>query len=147
MTTAQTDAAVTYPCAQCGANNRIPRARLRERPKCGRCGKMVFPSRPIVVTEASFKQDVELSPLPVLVDCWAPWCGPCRAVAPVLDQIAAERQGEWIIAKINTDECPNLARRFEITAIPTLLKFLDGRMVERQAGALPKAALLRWLDV
>lgn len=146
MPTPQTAAAVTYPCAQCGANNRIPTARLREQPKCGRCGETVFPNRPIVVTEGSFAQDVEQSPLPVLVDCWAPWCGPCLAVAPVLEQIAAERQGQWIIAKVNTDECPSLARRFDISAIPTLLKFSGGKLVDRQAGAVPKAPLLRWMD-
>jgi thioredoxin 2 len=133
-------------CTACSAINRIPRVRLLEDPKCGRCGQKLFPRHPATVTDASFASEVERSPIPVLVDFWASWCPPCRAIAPVLDQLAGERAGRLKVAKVNVDENPGLSARFAVRSIPTLLLVKDGRVVDQLAGALPRPELVRWLD-
>lgn len=137
---------VEAACAHCGARNRIPRARLHEGPVCGRCREKVFPDRPVAVTEASWAAQVERSPLPVVVDFWASWCMPCRQVAPVLEAVARERAGRVKVVKVNVDENPRLASRFEIRAIPTLLVMKGGRPADRVSGALPKRDLDARLD-
>ena len=132
---------VVYGCSACGANNRMLRARLGEDPVCGRCKEKVFPRRPVTITDASWKREVEDSPIPVLVDFWAPWCGPCRAVAPMLEALAGERAGKLKIAKLNVDENPRSAARFQVQAIPTMIVFRGPLEVDQIRGALPKAAL------
>jgi len=125
--------------------NRVDDARLRSgrRPVCGRC-KQPLPvdAAPVSVTDATFAREVEHWPTPVLVDAWAPWCGPCRTVAPALDQIAAEMAGRVRIAKLNVDDNPATAARFGIQSIPTLLLMVGGREVDRIVGAQPKAAIV-----
>jgi len=143
METAHADEmeSVLYACSHCGGTNRIPRARAGDDPQCGRCHQKIFPRAPVKVTDATWKREVEDAPIPVLVDFWAPWCGPCRAVAPVLDQLASEHGGKLKIVKLNVDENPEMSARFQIQAIPTMILFRGRREVDQIRGALPKAAL------
>ena len=138
-------------CPACGATNRVPRARVAQglAPRCGRCkaplAGAVAADQPITVTDATFAQEVERSPVPVVVDMWAAWCGPCRMVAPVIDQLATEMAGRVRFAKLNVDENPATAARFNVRSIPTLLVMRGGREVDRIVGALPKSELSRRL--
>jgi thioredoxin 2 len=136
-------------CPACGATNRVPRDRVAQggRPVCGRC-KRVLPldAKPVIVTDATFPAEVERSPVPVLVDAWAAWCGPCRVIAPVIDQLAADMAGRVRVAKLNVDENPATAARYGIRSIPTLLVFRDGREVDRLVGVQPRAEIVRRLD-
>src|SRR5450631_3212034 len=140
------DDKVETPCASCGAVNRIPRGRIKDAPRCGRCKQGVFPEKPVVATEASWKREVEDSPLPVLVDFWAEWCGPCRSVAPVLETLAGERAGKVKIAKLNVDENPQAAARFAVQAIPTMILFRGPLVVDQIRGAVPKQTIEAHLD-
>ena len=131
----------TYACPGCGTVNRVAEGRLADRPICGRCKKPLFPREPFTVTDATLEELVLRAPLPVLVDIWAPWCGPCRMVAPTVASIAAERGGDLLVAKLNSDENPRTAARYEIRSIPTLLLFRGGQPVDRIVGALPNTAI------
>jgi thioredoxin len=138
-------------CDKCGAKNRVIDAAVENvQPVCGRCGAKLTPDagaqnvnagegKPIKVTDASFARDVlGAGRRPVLLDCWAEWCGPCRMIAPLLDELAAEAHGRYTIAKLNVDENTRTAAQFGIRSIPTLLIFKDGQLVERIVGAQPK---------
>jgi thioredoxin 2 len=139
------DQSTIVPCNQCGTKNRIPVARLHDRPVCGRCRAPLFTgsssAHPVEVTDLNFKQEVIAFPGAVLVDCWAPWCGPCRMVAPIMDQLASEYAGQVKIAKLNTDENPLIASQYSIQSIPTLLFFKNGRQVNKLVGALSKSEI------
>lgn len=135
-------------CRNCGAKNRVEESRLaRSEARCGRCGETLVPtsiddSKPLVITDQTFERDVlQVSGRPVLVDCWAPWCGPCRRIAPVMDELAAESQQRYRIAKLNVDENQLIASRFQIASIPTMLIFRDGQLVERLIGLQSKAVI------
>ena len=135
-------------CPACGATNRVPQDRVARglAPICGRCkAQLSLSARPVTVTDASFATDVERSPLPVLVDAWAPWCGPCRTLAPAIDALAAEMAGQVRVAKLNVDDNPQTAARFNLRSIPTLLVFKGGREVDRMVGVQPKQEIARRL--
>ena len=136
-------------CPQCGANNRVALDRLRQQlePVCGQCRTpLPLHAEPLVVTDQSFAAEVERSALPVLVDFWAAWCGPCRMIAPVIEEMAREMAGRARVAKLNIDENPLTARRFGVSSIPTLLIFKDGREVERVVGVRPKTEIAQRLQ-
>jgi thioredoxin 2 len=137
---------VEYPCASCGALNRIPRSRIKDDPKCGRCKQSVFPDRPVVATDATWVREVEQSPIPVLVDFWAEWCGPCRTVGPMLEQIARERKGRLKIVKLNVDENRRMASIHRVQSIPMLQLQRGPLFIDKQVGAVPKPMLDAWLD-
>ena len=130
-------------CPNCHSKNRVPSA-AEGVPRCGSCKSAL----PWVVdaTEADFAEVADAASIPVLVDIWAPWCGPCRQVSPVLEALATELAGRLKLVKVNADDAPHLSRRFEVKAIPTLILLDQGRVVDRQIGALPAVALRQWLE-
>ena len=130
-------------CPECGRRNRIP-AVAAGKPQCGQCHKPL----PWIIdaTDETFAAAAEGPGVPVLVDFWAPWCGPCRMVSPALAQLAEERPGQLKLVKVNVDESPRLQQRFAVQAIPTLMVLRDGKVLARQAGAAPVTALRSWLD-
>jgi thioredoxin 2 len=140
----------TIRCSSCGATNRVPRDKLEQglMPKCGRCKQPLRGAAavPLIVSDATFATEVERSPLPVLVDAWAAWCGPCRMIAPAIEELAAELAGLVRVAKLNVDENPATASRFDIRSIPTLLVIAGGREVDRIVGAQPKHAIRARLE-
>jgi thioredoxin 2 len=145
---AVTDVIVTR-CPACGVGNRVPREKIASglAAVCGRCkASLRIDTKPIAVTDASFAAEVERSPLPVLVDAWAAWCGPCRMIAPAIDELAAEMAGRVRVAKLNVDENPATAARFGLQSIPTLLVFKGGREVDRIVGVQPKSEISRRLE-
>jgi thioredoxin 2 len=136
-------------CPACGATNRVPQEKIEQglEPVCGRCKTPLPPGgKPAPVTDATFAAEVERSPLPVLLDLWAPWCGPCRMMEPVIDELAAEMAGRVRVVKLNVDENPMTAARFNARSIPTLLVLKAGREVDRIVGAQPKSEIARRLE-
>jgi thioredoxin 2 len=135
-------------CSACGATNRVPADKVAQglAPVCGKCKTPLPVGKPQPVTDASFAQDVEGSPVPVLVDAWAPWCGPCHMIAPVIDELAAELAGRVRVVKLNVDENPRTAARFDLRSIPTLLVLKGGREIDRLVGVQPKQEIARRLE-
>jgi thioredoxin 2 len=131
-------------CPHCQSLNRVPAARLGEQPECGRCHQPLFTGRPLALDAAGFTAHVERGQLPVLVDFWAPWCGPCRMMAPQFEQAATHLEPRVRLAKVDTEAQPGLGSRFGIRSIPTLALFRDGRELARQAGAMAAADIVRW---
>jgi thioredoxin 2 len=128
----------TVPCSACGRLNRVDLARAGDGPRCGACGRGIILDRPVSLDDASFARVVADAEVPVLVDFYADWCGPCKVMAPVLDQVARARAGSALVAKLDTDRNPATTARFGISSIPTLIAFRGGREAGRELGAIPR---------
>jgi thioredoxin 2 len=133
-----TSDAVTLRCGFCGTLNAVALSRAEERPKCGECGKPMLLDRPLKVTQDDFDRTVLRADGPVLVDFYADWCAPCKMVAPLLDEIAHQQIGKMLVVKLDTDAAPEVAMRYEIRSIPTLILFEGGEEVERSLGVEPE---------
>ena len=131
-------------CPHCHTTNRVKRKDLANTPDCGSCHQALFTKHPIALGEADFDRHISRSEIPVLVDFWAPWCGPCLQMAPAYEQAAAQLEPEFRVAKVDTEEARNLGARFNIRSIPTLALFVGGREVARQPGAMGAADIVRW---
>lgn len=142
------DRGLLLRCPQCGKRNRLTYERLGQTFRCGKCRtELHAPDEPVEVKrESDFDALTRYSALPVLVDFWAPWCGPCKMVAPELAKVAADGAGRWLIVKLNTEELPALAQRFRISGIPTLVFFRDGQELTRQSGAMPATRIRQLIE-
>lgn len=137
--------ALIVVCPHCHSPNRIPAAKLSEGGTCGKCKGRLFAGEPVALNSSNFDTHVGRSEIPVVVDFWAPWCAPCRAMAPAFAQVAKELEPQVRLAKVNTEDHQDLAARFGIRSIPTLAIFKNGREIARQAGAMDAGNLKRWV--
>jgi thioredoxin 2 len=131
-------------CPHCDAVNRLARERLADKPTCGKCAKELFLAKPIDVDSARFGKHIERNDIPVLVDFWAEWCGPCKMMAPAYQQAAQRLEPNMRLLKVDTEKAQDLAARYNIRSIPTLAMFRNGREVARQAGAMDAGSIVAW---
>ena len=140
-TNATTARHITIRCQFCESWNRVDASRAADRPKCGKCGKPMLIDRPIALNDDTFARTIAESDVPVVVDFYADWCGPCKMMAPAVDQLAAENQGKVLVAKLDTDRSPRTSQSFAIRSIPTVVVFEGGKEARRSSGAMPLKAL------
>ena len=133
-------------CPACSATNRIPADKLTAAPKCGKCKQALFTRQPLELTAANFQQHVSRNDIPVVIDFWAPWCGPCKMMAPAFAEATAQLEPGIRLAKVNTEAQQSIAARFGIRSIPTMIMFRKGREVARQSGAMGTADIVRWVQ-
>ena len=136
------DTRIQLPCPHCGATNRLPAARLDDTPSCGKCGQPLLQGQPLDLGDDNFDAVVSATKLPVVVDFWAAWCGPCQMMAPAFKQAAAQLQGKALLVKVDSDANPGLSARYGIRSIPTLLRLQGGVETHRQSGAVPASAIV-----
>lgn len=136
--------ALHIACPNCGTVNRVPAVRLGQHPKCGQCRARLFDGVPRAMRDANFEALVQHTDLPVIVDCWAEWCGPCKMFAPVFEQAAKSLEPDFRLLKLDTEANPQTAAKLGIRSIPTLIAFRKGREVGRTAGAMPLAGFVQW---
>ena len=132
-------------CPKCNAKNRLPSERLGDKPKCGKCKALVFAGKSLELSSANVAAVLNHNEIPVLVDCWAPWCGPCKSFAATFEQAARELEPRLRLAKLNTESQQGIAGRWKIRSIPTLILFVNGKEKARLAGAVPLPQLKKWL--
>lgn len=141
MTETGTKRLVVVPCGSCGTLNRVDLERTEAVPKCGSCHSSIVLDTPLVLSDATFDKVIAASAVPIIVDFYADWCGPCKMMAPVFAELAKRQRGRVLVAKIDTDRNPGVSSRFAIRSIPTLIVFRDGREATRQVGAVPMGVL------
>lgn len=137
----RTERKATVACQFCSTLNRVDLARVDHHPKCGQCGRPILLDRPLSVSDASFQPVIAGTDVPVVVDFYADWCGPCKMMAPILDELAQDRKGELLVVKLDTDQNPGTTTRFTVRGIPTLIVFTGGREASRETGAVPRSRL------
>lgn len=140
-TTAAAAKHLTIQCQFCLSWNRVDAARAADRPKCGKCGRPMLLDRPIRLDDETFERTISSAEVPVLVDFYADWCGPCKAMAPAVDEVARRAMGRALVAKLDTDRAQRTAQRFDIRGIPTVIVFRGGKEAARRSGAMPVAEL------
>ena len=138
------DEPILLACPHCGAMNRVPRSRLGQAPQCGRCHQALFVGKPLALVAANFDAHAQRSDLPLLIDFWAPWCAPCRSMAPQFEAAAAQLEPHFRLGKVDTEAEPALGARFAIRSIPTLVLIQAGREIARQSGAIGSDQVVRW---